>query len=136
MQNISVEKSQLISSRIYWIGPILGTLLASGFYKFMKMLEYENANPGQDHDAKEQADSKRDKIRDRSESIVTLNQNHNAYDEHERNRLGVEQRYHDPSGKAKFMTKEQLLKDAFTDGPFSEAALITPRHDGPARILA
>jgi len=33
---------------IYWVGPILGALLASGFYKFIKMLEYETANPGQD----------------------------------------------------------------------------------------
>jgi aquaporin related protein len=33
---------------IYWAGPILGALLASGFYKFIKMLEYETANPGQD----------------------------------------------------------------------------------------
>ena len=33
---------------IYWIGPMLGALLASGFYKFIKMLEYESANPGQD----------------------------------------------------------------------------------------
>ena len=33
---------------IYWLGPLLGSLLASGFYKFMKMIEYETANPGQD----------------------------------------------------------------------------------------
>lgn len=33
---------------IYWVGPILGSLLASGFYKFIKMLEYETANPNQD----------------------------------------------------------------------------------------
>jgi len=33
---------------IYWVGPILGSLLASGFYKFIKMLEYESANPNQD----------------------------------------------------------------------------------------
>ncbi|KAA8575945.1 hypothetical protein EYC84_006110 [Monilinia fructicola] len=33
---------------IYWVGPILGAILASGFYKFIKMLEYETANPGQD----------------------------------------------------------------------------------------
>lgn len=33
---------------IYWAGPILGSLLASGFYKFIKTLEYESANPGQD----------------------------------------------------------------------------------------
>ena len=35
------------------MGPLLGTLLASGFYKFIKMLEYETANPGQDLDDKE-----------------------------------------------------------------------------------
>jgi aquaporin related protein len=33
---------------IYWVGPFLGALLAAGLYKFMKVLEYENANPGQD----------------------------------------------------------------------------------------
>ncbi|CZR63944.1 related to aquaporin [Phialocephala subalpina] len=33
---------------IYWVGPILGAILASGFYKFIKSLEYETANPGQD----------------------------------------------------------------------------------------
>lgn len=38
---------------IYWIGPLLGSLLASGFYMFIKMLEYETANPGQDLDDKE-----------------------------------------------------------------------------------
>jgi len=35
---------------IYWVGPILGGLLASGFYKFIKGLEYETVNPGQDDD--------------------------------------------------------------------------------------
>ncbi|CAI6339468.1 unnamed protein product [Periconia digitata] len=35
---------------IYWVGPGLGSLLAVGFYKFIKMLEYEMANPGQDGD--------------------------------------------------------------------------------------
>ncbi|KAK6432112.1 Aquaporin-1 [Oleoguttula sp. CCFEE 5521] len=35
---------------IYWLGPILGSILASGFYKFIKILEYETANPDQDTD--------------------------------------------------------------------------------------
>lgn len=35
---------------IYWVGPGIGSLLAIGFYKFIKMLEYEMANPGQDGD--------------------------------------------------------------------------------------
>jgi aquaporin rerated protein, other eukaryote len=35
---------------IYWIGPILGALLAAGFFWFIKAAEYETANPGQDFD--------------------------------------------------------------------------------------
>ncbi|KAI0475534.1 aquaporin-like protein [Xylariaceae sp. FL0804] len=35
---------------IYWVGPILGSLLASAFYVAIKALEYETVNPGQDHD--------------------------------------------------------------------------------------
>jgi aquaporin rerated protein, other eukaryote len=35
---------------IYWLGPVLGALVASGFYWFIKALEYEGANPGQDFD--------------------------------------------------------------------------------------
>lgn len=44
------EDRQLTAYQIYWVGPILGALLATGFYKFIKMLEYETANPGQDSD--------------------------------------------------------------------------------------
>ncbi|KAI5926106.1 aquaporin-like protein [Camillea tinctor] len=33
---------------IYWIGPILGSLLASAFYITVKALEYETVNPEQD----------------------------------------------------------------------------------------
>lgn len=33
---------------IYWVGPTLGSIVAAGFYKFIKILEYETANPGQD----------------------------------------------------------------------------------------
>ncbi|KAI9808777.1 MAG: hypothetical protein M1825_003930 [Sarcosagium campestre] len=33
---------------IYWVGPFLGAIVASGFYKLIKVLEYETANPGQD----------------------------------------------------------------------------------------
>ncbi len=35
---------------IYWIGPALGALLATGVYKLTKLLEYETVNPGQDSD--------------------------------------------------------------------------------------
>ncbi|KAL3448386.1 hypothetical protein BJX65DRAFT_295243 [Aspergillus insuetus] len=33
---------------IYWIGPLLGSLLACGFYYFLRMFSYESVNPGQD----------------------------------------------------------------------------------------
>ena len=33
---------------IYWAGPLLGALLATGFYVLIKALEYETVNPGQD----------------------------------------------------------------------------------------
>ncbi|KAK2050042.1 MIP family channel protein [Colletotrichum somersetense] len=35
---------------IYWIGPFFGTIIAVVFYKFIKILEYEMANPGADGD--------------------------------------------------------------------------------------
>ena len=38
---------------IYWIGPLLGSLLASLCYKIFKTLDYETANPGQDFDENE-----------------------------------------------------------------------------------
>ncbi|EHK99099.1 putative Aquaporin-2 [Glarea lozoyensis 74030] len=38
------------ASLVQGVGPFLGTLIAVFFYKFIKMLEYEMANPGQDGD--------------------------------------------------------------------------------------
>ncbi|KAK7523164.1 aquaporin-like protein [Phyllosticta citriasiana] len=50
---------------IYWVGPALGALLAYLFFTFLKMLEYETANPGQDaaydDEAKETADLLKEK---------------------------------------------------------------------------
>ena len=38
---------------IYWIGPLLGAVIAVIFYRLIKFLEYENANPGADSDGRE-----------------------------------------------------------------------------------
>lgn len=35
---------------IYWVGPLLGALLAVGFYKLMKALDYSTASQGVDSD--------------------------------------------------------------------------------------
>ncbi|KAF2998196.1 hypothetical protein E8E13_004501 [Curvularia kusanoi] len=40
---------------IYWFGPCMGTLLAFGVYKIIKMVEYQTVNPGQDFDDHEDA---------------------------------------------------------------------------------
>ncbi|KAI4287841.1 MAG: hypothetical protein L6R35_002901 [Caloplaca aegaea] len=56
--------------QIYWLGPALGALLASGFYKFIKILEYETANPGQDFNEQEQEFY--DPSKDTSRPIVNL----------------------------------------------------------------
>jgi aquaporin related protein len=39
---------------IYWVGPACGAIVAVVFYQFIKILEYEVANPGQDDDDKDQ----------------------------------------------------------------------------------
>lgn len=40
---------------IYWFGPLMGTLLAFGMYRIVKMVEYQTVNPGQDFDDHEAA---------------------------------------------------------------------------------
>ncbi|RDW75912.1 aquaporin [Coleophoma crateriformis] len=46
---------------LYWIGPFLGSLLAAGFYRLMKALNYEDVNGDQDKSAGEEAEEKRKK---------------------------------------------------------------------------
>ncbi|KAK5123784.1 hypothetical protein LTR85_002420 [Meristemomyces frigidus] len=40
---------------IYWVGPAAGAVIAVAFYKVIKILEYEVANPGQDETSEEAA---------------------------------------------------------------------------------
>ncbi|KAI0393859.1 aquaporin-like protein [Xylariaceae sp. FL0594] len=39
---------------IYWLGPALGAAMAAGYFKFVKLCHYEEANPGQDATAPEE----------------------------------------------------------------------------------
>ncbi|KAL8697191.1 MAG: hypothetical protein Q9224_002434 [Gallowayella concinna] len=49
----SLNPARTFGPCIYWLGPILGALLAAGFYKLIKTLDFETANPGQDFDDRE-----------------------------------------------------------------------------------
>jgi len=42
---------------IYWLGPLLGAVMAAGFYILMKSLGYETANPGADDDGRGESNS-------------------------------------------------------------------------------
>ncbi|KAI1077303.1 aquaporin-like protein [Whalleya microplaca] len=57
---------------IYWVGPLLGSLLASAFYIAIKALEYETVNPEQDHsgdtDGNRSVISKMNTIEDKGEA--------------------------------------------------------------------
>jgi aquaporin related protein len=33
---------------IYWLGPLMGALIATGYYRLAKAFRYPEANPGQD----------------------------------------------------------------------------------------
>ena len=45
---------------IYWVGPLLGAFLAVVFYRLIKILEYETANPDADSDGQSQRLASRD----------------------------------------------------------------------------
>jgi aquaporin related protein len=50
------------------LGPALGAIAAFLFYRFIKILEYEMANPGQDMTAEEAAEA-RTKEKDQGEGV-------------------------------------------------------------------
>ncbi|TLD23866.1 hypothetical protein PspLS_06805 [Pyricularia sp. CBS 133598] len=45
---------------IYWIGPMLGALLASGFYSLLNFCKWKQVNPGQDWDGIGEKEAQRD----------------------------------------------------------------------------
>jgi len=68
----NISSSNFIA--ITGLGPFIGTCIAVFFYKFIKMLEYEMANPGQDGDDKNDPtknEEKKHEVQARSRSIFT-----------------------------------------------------------------
>jgi aquaporin related protein len=56
-----VAKSFLGYHWIYWLGPLMGRLVAGGYYRWIKWMGYQEVNPGQD------ARSEREKTRTQCE---------------------------------------------------------------------
>jgi hypothetical protein len=57
---------------IYWVGPVIGCVFAIAFYKFIKMLEYEMANPGQDgDDANDPTKNPNHELREKQREMTT-----------------------------------------------------------------
>lgn len=54
---------------IYWVGPAAGALLAWAFYRLIKMLEYEMANPGQESASKEEAAEEAEEMTPKKEVV-------------------------------------------------------------------
>lgn len=85
-------------TQIYWLGPILGSLLASGFYRFMKMLEYETANPGADFDEHEKEHFDPEIHGSRPPTTVNLQPSDQQTHGAARTVTGAEADHYDPDG--------------------------------------
>ena len=58
---------------IYWLGPAMGACIAVGFYRLLKAVEYETANPGQDFNDKEAEVFKTDEEPARASDVTRPN---------------------------------------------------------------
>jgi aquaporin rerated protein, other eukaryote len=65
---------------IYFLGPLLGSLLASGFYKLINSLRYETCNPGQDYNEIEAQNGKHRLVSEESREPTS-----SAHVSHQRN---------------------------------------------------
>ncbi|KAF2632527.1 aquaporin [Macroventuria anomochaeta] len=65
---------------IYWVGPLLGALLAVLLYRLLKMLEYETANPGADGDGRHEAYYEHSGSSDHYQERVPTTRGHGATD--------------------------------------------------------
>jgi len=54
---------------IYWLGPLLGSLLACGFYVLLKYLRWKECNPGQDWNDTEKREFERHLTGNRSSNV-------------------------------------------------------------------
>lgn len=52
---------------IYWVGPCCGAIGAVGFYNFIKVLEYEMANPGQDSASEQKAEKEAEQYKNKKD---------------------------------------------------------------------
>lgn len=66
---------------IYWVGPLLGSLLASAFYRLLCFVRWENINPGQDYNEWEAARKESLASSDAGDQVHQRNGNGNGAEE-------------------------------------------------------
>ncbi|TLS27680.1 hypothetical protein PpBr36_04648 [Pyricularia pennisetigena] len=57
---------------IYWIGPMLGALLASGFYSLLNFCKWKQVNPGQDWDGIGEKEAQRDDFNEANDPLTRV----------------------------------------------------------------
>lgn len=113
---------------IYWAGPFLGTLLAVLFYRAIKILEYETANPGQDQSAKErQRDNPGGQpAPDRSEN-PNRDGDYDGADESDRNHNDRSQR-NQRANSGRRSSNRASYDDGYHNSPAAERGVMPPRR--------
>jgi len=128
---------------IYWLGPVLGACLAAGFYWFIKGLEFQTANPGQDFDDLEANafDPTQDLSRpvvspnavvDRTElkELAALNSQDSRSPERERRTASFEDRMDAEQGSGR--SRDGRPRSSLTIGNHMNTTL--PKNDEPLRL--
>jgi aquaporin rerated protein, other eukaryote len=105
---------------IYWVGPFLGSLVAAGFYLFIKALEYETLHPARHADGTD--NDGYDPPR-KSESANNMDENKRAGDPNRGGASGMVNgsRAHHVDGVHQLTTNEPARNDGYAGGPGMEA---------------
>ncbi|KAF2489037.1 aquaporin-like protein [Lophium mytilinum] len=128
---------------IYWVGPFLGAIIAVIFYRLVKILEYETANPGQDFNEHEAAEFDPDDEPADAEEVqrpVPMKKNYNfglRTGSQGRGRDGTDEASIPPSHNRRRLNNTSTSQSHSSQGGMKPEMVTIPRRSGahPARSL-